>query len=165
MVEYSLNLSANWKGFDISIMGQGVQGVNHYADGWGIRPFRQGSPISKDYIKHMWTEDNPYNAKYPKLYYDNMGGTKNNRASTYYLHDGSYFRLKNLTFGYTVPQKVTRKINVEKVRFYFSGDNILTFTKFPQGGDPERNYTSNTSTRLVYYPQNKIYSLGVNLTF
>ena len=164
-LEYSINLSANWKGFDLSLMGQGVQGVNHYADHWGVRAFRQGTPISQENINGMWTEENPYNAKYPKLYYDNMGGTKNNRTSTYYLFDGSYFRLKNLTFGYTLPANLTRRFWVDRLRFYFSGDNLVTFTKFPQGGDPERNYTSKNNTRLVYYPQNKIYSLGVNLTF
>lgn len=162
--EYSINLSASWKGFDLSLMGQGVQGVKHYAVAWGLRPFYQGSPISYDYIENMWTEENP-NGKYPRLYYDNMGGTKNTRESTYWIHNASYFRLKNLTFGYTVPKELTQKIRVNKLRFYFSGDNLLTFTKFPQGGDPERNYNSMNGTRLVYYPQNKVYSLGINVEF
>lgn len=163
-LEYSISLGMTWKGIDFSFLGQGVQGVNHYADGWGIRPFRQGSPISHDYIKHMWTEENPNHAKYPKLYYDNMGGTKNTRPSTFYLFNGSYFRVKNITLGYTFPQKLTKKLSINKLRLYFSGDNLFTITKFPQGGDPERNYTSNTGTRLVYYPQNKIYSFGINVT-
>lgn len=162
--EYSINLGASWKGFDLSIMGQGVQGVKHYAKDWGIQPFRQGSPISWDYIENMWTEDNP-NGKYPRLYYDNMGGTKNTRANTFFLYNGSYFRLKNVTFGYTIPQDWTQKIKIEKLRVYFSGDNLLTITKFPQGGDPERNYTSTSGTRLVYYPQNRVISFGVNIQF
>lgn len=162
--EYTINLGASWKGFDLSLMGQGVQGVKHYAKDWGVQPFRQGAPISWDYIENMWTEENP-NGKYPRLYYDNMGGTKNTRTNSFFLYNGSYFRLKNLTFGYTVPQAITRKIRIEKLRVYFSGDNLLTITKFPQGGDPERNYTSNSTTRLVYYPQNRIISFGVNLQF
>ena len=162
--EYSINLGASWKGFDLSIMGQGVQGVKHYAKDWGIQPFRQGSPISWDYIENMWTEDNP-NGKYPRLYYDNMGGTKNTRANTFFLYNGSYFRLKNVTFGYTLPQDWTQKVKIEKLRVYFSGDNLLTITKFPQGGDPERNYTSTSGTRLVYYPQNRVISFGVNIQF
>lgn len=162
--EYSINLGASWKGFDISLMGQGVQGVKHYAKDWGIQPFRQGSPISWDYIENMWTEDNP-NGKYPRLYYDNMGGTKNTRVNSFFLHNGSYFRLKNLTVGYTVPKNLIHKAKIENLRIYFSGDNLLTITKFPQGGDPERNYTSTSSTRLVYYPQNRIVSFGVNLQF
>lgn len=162
--EYTINLGANWKGFDISLMGQGVQGIKHYATAWGLRPFYQGSPIWQDYIDNMWTEEHR-DAKYPRLYFADMGGTKNQRESTYWLHDASYFRLKNLTFGYTLPKALTQKAKIERLRFFFSGDNLFTITKFPQGGDPERNYTSNSGTRLVYYPQNRIISFGVNLEF
>lgn len=162
--EYTVNLGANWKGFDLSLMGQGVQGVKHYATAWGLRPFYQGSPISQDYIDNMWTEEHT-DAKYPRLYFADMGGTKNQRESTYWLHNASYFRLKNLTFGYTLPKALTSKAKIERLRFYFSGDNLLTFSKFPQGGDPERNYSSTKGTRLVFYPQNRIISFGVNLEF
>ena len=113
----------------------------------------------------MWTEENPYNAEHPRLYLEDMGGTKNARANSYFLQNASYFRLKNLTFGYTLPKALTSKAKIERLRFYFSGDNLLTITKFPQGGDPERNYNSTKGTRLVYYPQNRIISFGVNLEF
>ncbi len=162
--EYSVSLGASWKGFDLSLLGQGVSGVDHYASGWGLRPFYQGTPISQDYIDNMWTEEHT-NAKYPRLYFADMGGTKNQRESTYWLYDGSYFRLKNLTFGYTLPKALTQKAKIQRLRIYFSGDNLLTFTKFPQGGDPERNYNSTKGTRLVYYPQNRIISFGINLDF
>ena len=162
--EYSVSLGASWRGFDLSLLGQGVSGVDHYASGWGLRPFYQGTPISQDYIDNMWTEEHT-NAKYPRLYFADMGGTKNQRESTYWLYDGSYFRLKNLTFGYTLPKALTQKAKIQRLRVYFSGDNLLTFTKFPQGGDPERNYNSTKGTRLVYYPQNRIISFGINLDF
>lgn len=162
--EYSVSLGASRKGFDLSLLGQGVSGVDHYASGWGLRPFYQGTPISQDYIDNMWTEEHT-NAKYPRLYFADMGGTKNQRESTYWLYDGSYFRLKNLTFGYTLPKALTQKAKIQRLRVYFSGDNLLTFTKFPQGGDPERNYNSTKGTRLVYYPQNRIISFGINLDF
>lgn len=162
--EYSVSLGASWKGFDLSLLGQGVSGVDHYASGWGLRPFYQGTPISQDYIDNMWTEEHT-NAKYPRLYFADMGGTKNQRESTYWLYDGSYFCLKNLTFGYTLPKALTQKAKIQRLRVYFSGDNLLTFTKFPQGGDPERNYNSTKGTRLVYYPQNRIISFGINLDF
>ena len=161
---FSVSLGASWKGFDLSLLGQGVSGVDHYASGWGLRPFYQGTPISQDYIDNMWTEEHT-NAKYPRLYFADMGGTKNQRESTYWLYDGSYFRLKNLTFGYTLPKALTQKAKIQRLRVYFSGDNLLTFTKFPQGGDPERNYNSTKGTRLVYYPQNRIISFGINLDF
>lgn len=163
-MEYSVNFSFNWKGFDFSAFGQGVYGVKHYASDWGLRPFYQGTPPTTDYVKNMWTEEN-HNAKYPRLYFADMGGVKNRRESSYWLHDGSYFRVKNLTLGYTIPSNLTRKIKIERLRVYFSGDNLFTFTRFPVGGDPERNYNSVMGTRLVYYPQNKIYSMGINLDF
>ena len=81
--EYSVSLGASWKGFDLSLLGQGVSGVDHYASGWGLRPFYQGTPISQDYIDNMWTEEHT-NAKYPRLYFADMGGTKNQRESTYF---------------------------------------------------------------------------------
>ena len=122
-------------------------------------------PVAGDYVlSTMWTEEHT-DAKYPRLYFADLGGAKNQRESTYWLYNASYFRLKNLTFGYTLPKALTSKAKIERLRFYFSGDNLLTFTKFPQGGDPERNYNSTKGTRLVYYPQNRIISFGVNLEF
>jgi len=161
--EYGINANLKWKGFDFSILGQGVQGIKHYAKDWGIQPFRQGSPPSKDYIKNMWTEENP-NGKYPRLYFDNMGGTKNTRESTFYLYDGSFFRLKNLTLGYTLPNMITGNV-LESVRVYFAADNLFTLTKYPQGGDPDRLNDSSSGSRLVRYPQNRILSVGVNVNF
>ena len=103
--------------------------------------------------------------KYPRLYFADMGGTKNQRESTYWLYDGSYFRLKNLTFGYTLPKALTQKAKIQRLRVYFSGDNLLTFTKFPQGGDPERNYNSTKGTRLVYYPPESYYLIWYKFGF
>ncbi|WP_057058780.1 SusC/RagA family TonB-linked outer membrane protein, partial [Bacteroides fragilis] len=65
--EYGINASATWKGFDLSLIGQGVADKKYYTTDWGVQPFMQGSSPNKDYIKHMWTEENPYGAKHPKL--------------------------------------------------------------------------------------------------
>lgn len=162
--EYGITLSANWKGFDFSILGQGVQGVKHYADGWGLQPFKQGSPPTYEYVNNMWTENNP-NGKYPRLYFDNMGGIKNTRESDYWLFDGSYLRLKNITFGYTLPFHWTQQAHINKFRLYFSAENILTFTKYPRGGDPDRINDSQKGSALTVYPQNKIISFGLNVEF
>lgn len=136
--EYGINASATWKGFDLSLIGQGVADKKYYTTDWGVQPFMQGSSPNKDYIKHMWTEENPYGAKHPKLYWQDMGGGKNTRPNSYYLKDASFFRLKNLTLGYTLPRVWTEKANISKVRIYFSGDNLLTLTPY-KGLDPERN--------------------------
>lgn len=159
--EYGINLGATWNGFDLSFLGQGVANKRWYIDAeWGEAPFKQGSAPTKDYVKNMWTEENPYNAKYPKLYFGNLGGGKNQRTNSYFLKDASYFRIKNITLGYTLPKALTQKLSIQKLRFYFSGDNLVTFTKF-NGLDPERSDDGSATQ----YPQNRICSLGVNLEF
>lgn len=158
--EYSLSASACWKGFDLSLLGQGVAGKKYYTDEWGVRPFRQGSAPTREYIKGMWTPENPNNAKHPRLYYENLGGNKNTRSNSYFLQDASYFRLKNLTLGYTLPKSLTDKVKMSRVRIYFSGDNLFTITRF-EGLDPEREGDG----RAAVYPQNKIYSFGLNVEF
>ena len=158
--EYGINASATWKGFDLSLIGQGVADKKYYTTDWGVQPCMQGSSPNKDYIKHMWTEENPYGAKHPKLYWQDMGGGKNTRPNSYYLKDASFFRLKNLTLGYTLPRVWTEKANISKVRIYFSGDNLLTLTPY-KGLDPERNGDG----RDAIYPQNRIYSFGLNVEF
>ena len=158
--EYGINASATWKGFDLSLIGQGVADKKYYTTDWGVQPFMQGSSPNKDYIKHMWTEENPYGAKHPKLYWQDMGGGKNTRPNSYYLKDASFFRLKNVTLGYTLPRVWTEKANISKVRIYFSSDNLLTLTPY-KGLDPERNGDG----RDAIYPQNRIYSFGLNVEF
>ena len=158
--EYGINASATWKGFDLSLIGQGVADKKYYTTDWGVQPFMQGASPNKDYVKHMWTEENPYGAKHPKLYWQDMGGGKNTRPNSYYLKDASFFRLKNVTLGYTLPRVWTEKANISKVRIYFSGDNLLTLTPY-KGLDPERNGDG----RDAIYPQNRIYSFGLNVEF
>ena len=158
--EYGINASATWKGFDLSLIGQGVADKKYYTTDWGVQPFMQGASPNKDYIKHMWTEENPYGAKHPKLYWQDMGGGKNTRPNSYYLKVASFFRLKNVTLGYTLPRVWTEKASISKVRIYFSGDNLLTLTPY-KGLDPERNGDG----RDAIYPQNRIYSFGLNVEF
>jgi TonB-linked SusC/RagA family outer membrane protein len=140
-LNYAFNLSASWKGFDISAMLQGVYGVKYFVTGWGTIPFVQGAPPTTDWLDR-WTPDNP-STTMPRIYWGGNAPQKITRASTFFLQDGSYLRLKNLVFG-----------------LYFSGDNLFTSTKF-KGLDPERGGSGD----LVQYPQNKIYSFGLNVTF
>jgi len=157
-LNYSFNLSASWKGFDVSAMLQGVYGVKYFVTGWGTIPFVQGAPPTTDWLDR-WTPENP-STTMPRIYWGGNAPQKITRASTFFLQDGSYLRLKNLVFGYTIPEKLVKKIGIERLRFYFSGDNLFTSTKF-KGLDPERGGSGD----LVQYPQNKIYSFGLNVTF
>ncbi|MFV0536670.1 MAG: SusC/RagA family TonB-linked outer membrane protein [Dysgonomonas sp.] len=87
--------------------------------------------------------------------------------SSYYLEDGSYLRLNNITLGYTLPKKLVRKARISNVRFYGTLNNIHTFTSYT-GYDPEVSASDNALTPGVdnsSYPRSKSWVLGVNLTF
>jgi TonB-linked SusC/RagA family outer membrane protein len=157
MLNYSLNFNLGWKGFDLSAQVQGVDNVKYYVTGWGTIPFNQGAPPTTDW-RNRWTEDNP-STTMPRIYFSS-NSPRLGRNSTWFLQDGSYLRVKNLTFGYTLPASLTQKAGISNLRIYFSGDNLLTFTNYPEL-DPERSGSGN----FVNYPQNKIYSLGLNVKF
>jgi hypothetical protein len=77
-------------------------------------------------------------AYFPRPYLVNTSNNKNRNTQTRYLQNGAYIRLKNAQLGYTLSKELTSKIALSRVRFYFSGDNLFTFTgKFPKGLDPE----------------------------
>lgn len=155
---YALSLSANWKGFDLSAQMQGVENVKYYVDGWGTIPFVQGAPPTTNW-RDRWTDTNP-STTVPRIYWGWSAPQRVSRSSSWFLQDGSYLRLKNLTVGYTLPQLWTERVSISQLRVYFSGDNLLTKTNYP-GLDPERG----SSGAFVNYPQNKVYSFGVNVTF
>ncbi|MDD2305175.1 MAG: TonB-dependent receptor [Prolixibacteraceae bacterium] len=157
-LNYSFNFSTNWKGFDLSAQFQGVSNVKYFVNNWGTIPFVQGAPPTTDW-RNRWTESNP-SATMPRIYWGWNSPERISRNSSWFLQDGSYLRLKNLSFGYTLPGKTTQRIGIDQLRVYFSGDNLVTFTKYP-GLDPERG----GSGSAVNYPQNKIFSFGVNVKF
>ncbi len=157
-LNYALNLSLQWKGFDFYAMAQGVDGTRFFVSEWGTIPFVQGAPPTTDW-RNRWTETN-HSTTMPRIYWGWSAPDRVRRASSYYLQDASYLRLKNLTLGYTIPASITQRAGIESLRVYFSGDNLLTATKY-RGLDPERAGSGN----LVQYPQNKIYSFGVNVKF
>ena len=97
-------------------------------------------------------------ASYPRLTYN----TDFNQStfSTFWLEDASYLRLKNAQLGYTLPAETTKKIKIDKCRFYVSGDNLFTFSNFFYAYDPETPIS-----RGGYYPQVKTFVAGVNLIF
>jgi hypothetical protein len=74
--------------------------------------------------------------------------------------NASYLRLKNIQFGYTIPKSLTQKIFIDRLRIYYSGQNLLTFTDFQKGLDPE----APTGVR-AYYPQVITHTFGLNVTF
>lgn len=157
-LNYSASLGGNWKGFDVSVLFQGVDGVKHLVSNWGMMPFVQGSPPTTAWL-NRWTENKPSKTM-PRIYWGWSAPDRFRRASSWFLRDASYFRLKNLVIGYAFSTRFLEKLSISKLRVYFSGDNLLTVTKYP-GLDPE----TTGGNWFVQYPQNKVYSFGVNLNF
>ena len=153
---YGISLGAQWKGFDISML---LQGVGDYKVYYNNQAFRfvtvMGQSLIKDITDNAWTPENPYDSKYPRL--RNSANGMNNIASDAFVHDASYLRCKNLQVGYTVPRQFTERFSVSNLKLYASFDNLFTITSFP-GLDPEIDAG-------VGYPAVRQYSLGLNITF
>lgn len=157
---YGFGASAQWKGFDINVFFQGVGKSNFFIYGWGIYPFQHrdwGNILTEVVKSNRWIlgENEDPDAKYPRLTYGD--NTNNYRASTYWLRDGSYLRLKNLEIGYTIPKSIVNKIRMNNIRIYLMGANLITFSSFKLW-DPELG--SNTGQA---YPLSRSYTLGLTI--
>ena len=157
-LSYMFNLGATWKGFDFYLMFQGITGQKFYVRQWGTVPFIQGAPPTTNWLDR-WTPSHPSKTM-PLMYFGNNAPERISRYSSWYLQDASYLRMKTLSIGYTIPAVITEQVGISNLRIYVSGDNLLTVTKYP-GLDPERA----TSGNFTVYPQNKVYAIGINITF
>ena len=165
---YAVKGDFSWYGFDLSVFFQGVGRMDWMPNGkcsylWGPYGYQRPTFTPKDLLEKSWREgaDNS-NAYYPR-HRANVTGSSYLVASDKYLLNAAYLRLKNLTVGYTLPLKT--KV-FEKVRFYFSGENLFylsPMTKVTKYIDPEVATTS-VSEDLTY-PYSKTFSLGVDITF
>lgn len=163
---YGVGLSARWKSFDFNVHFQGAGKSSYCIQGPSVYAFSQKEigNILPDLVDGRWIDStisgteatmNP-NASYPRLSY---GGNSNNyRASTFWLRNGSYLRLKTLEIGYNLPQKWVNKIYSKNIRLFFIGTNLLTFSEFKLW-DPEMG-----STTGAHYPLAKTFSFGFNIS-
>ncbi len=157
---YGLGISATWKGLDFNVHFQGAGKSHFFINGFAVYPFVNGEwgNILEDMANsNRWilgVNEDP-NAEYPRLSY---GGNANNyRASTYWLRNGSYLRLKTLEMGYTLPKVLTTKLHLGKVRVHVIGQNLLTFSKFKLW-DPEMG-----SSNGMTYPLGKTVTFGLTV--
>lgn len=161
---FGINIDASWKGFDFSMFLQGI-GKRDWLFGEGD-PYFWGAIgdqwQSAAFVEHMdyWTPQNT-NAYYPRPIFGS--GAKNQKPQTRYLQDASYMRIKNIQFGYTLPQKYTGIVGISKARVYISADNLYTFTKMRKMFDPEALGGQWGSGRL--YPLQRTISIGANINF
>jgi TonB-linked SusC/RagA family outer membrane protein len=158
---YGMNVSASFKSFDLTIFIQGSYGRKTYVKEWGVTPFRQAAAPPAWWKTEAWDGEGTSNS-IPHVFVDE-GYTPSTVNSTLWLGNSSYLRLKNVQLGYTLPSTWSRKILMQNFRVYASADNLVTFTKFFDGLDPER--TASNSARAAIYPQATIYSFGVRAIF
>ena len=166
---YGVNLNASWYGFDFAVFFQGIGKMDWYpgADArafWGpyARPYMTFIP--RDFLKDCWSVENP-DAYFPRprgyvaMNANRPLGVANDR----YLQNIGYLRLKNLTFGYTLPEKWTKKIFISKLRVYFTGENLFYWAPGLHGKyvDPEMAMTGGN---LRLYPWQKSYTFGIDIT-
>lgn len=175
---YGINIGADWNGIDFSVFFQGVGRQNWYPARqallfWGPYAQPYSTFIPSDFMDKVWSEDNP-DAYFPRargyIAYSNNQDRALAAVNTKYLQDLAYCRLKSLTIGYTLPQKLMNNIKVSTCRFYFSGGNLLTFTKLESDYiDPEQagasNNISTSSSSAKIYPWQITYSFGLDITF
>lgn len=168
-VTYGFGVTAEFRGFDLNVFFQGVSRTSFFTNGTAMRPFSSGnlerSGIFDDIYKHSWkttnTDEQNAKAKYPRLSSGSgtPGASNNQRNSTFTLQDGSFLRMKNIEIGYRVPKNILTKTFLNDIRFYLSGTNLLTFSKFKLW-DPETGSSSGAA-----YPQNKVVTLGLTAKF
>lgn len=159
-IVYGFGVTAAWKGFSIGAFFQGAAKSNILINGSSFAPFvnslARGNVFSN--IEDRWTEENPrQDAFYPRLAMGNIN--QNYAASTHWLRNGSYLRLKTIDFGYTFPREWTTKAGVSNVRIFVLANNVFTISPFDLW-DPELG--DGTGTK---YPNISTYSLGLSFQF
>ena len=164
--DYGLTFSAAYKNFDMNMFWQGVQGnkVWNAKRAWQYT-FDYGSGKVTD-VLNSWTPQNT-NTNLSRASF--IDPANNKRSSSYYVEDGSYLRLKTLSIGYNLPASLINKLKISSARFYVSGQNLITITKY-KGYDPEVGRSDLTGLFSVgvdvsAYPQAKLFSAGIDLSF
>lgn len=152
---YNFNLNLEYGGFDMSAIFQGIGRVDRLLNSNGQLPMIDDRNNALSYWINRWTPENP-SQELPRL-----GGVNNQLISDFYIEDASFLRLKNIEIGYSLPAAVLSRVKLQRVRFFVSGQNLLTFTKM-KNFDPERGSGANTDQLTPLY---KVYTAGLNLKF
>ena len=158
---YALTLSANYKGWGLSVMFQGVDHVSRYYDAEAMFAFVNGGKVKQHHLDR-WNpavseSQNLANAKYPLLHYASYGD-HNQRANSFFLQNGSFVRLKNVELSYTLPQNWIKHVGMSQCRLYVNANNLITWDHLDKLTDPESNGSN-------LYPICKTINFGLNVTF
>lgn len=169
-INYGLNAGLNYKGFDFNLFFVGVGGVSIFnADRM------QGLDASYSFnlyadANERWHGEGSSNS-IPRLSIDNAN--RNFRPSDLFIEKGDFFRLKNMTLGYTIPRSITEKVKLSQARFYITGQNLITITKYsglnPElgyvGGDRNSGQYNQLNVDYAQYPLARTWTIGATLTF
>lgn len=190
--QYTINGGVSYKGFDFSMLWRGVakkdmyfyRGSNIY---WGFMGGWWESCLTPEHLDYfrdqpgskysgLYEGDANINtdAYWPRPYLNNTEEAKNkNHANTRYLQNAAYLRLQNVQLGYSFPRSIASKMHLEKLRIYFSGENLLTFSKLPNGIDPVApvgfptggEFFGTAGSGRLTYGADRIYSIGLTVTY
>jgi TonB-linked SusC/RagA family outer membrane protein len=159
---YGITLTAAWKGLDLTIFGTGSQG-NDIFNCITRADYPQGNKLKEVFYDGRWTHDNP-NATKPRA---GMNYQDQYLISDAMVFDGSFFKIKQIQIGYSLPKNVLKKVLIHNLRFYCSLDDFFTFTKYP-GFDPEASAGAAISAMGIdkgSYPTSKKVVFGLNVEF
>lgn len=158
---FGLNIGAEYKGFDFSMLIQGVAKVKGRLSNFAGYAFYQEGNIQKWQMENCWNvqQDNRY-PDYPRLEIMSNAGSNNTLLSDFWVLNASFVKIRNIQLGYTLPQSLTNRFGASSLRFYVTLDNPFTFKSYREGWDPE-----NTNNSGSYYPVMSTYTLGLTLKF
>lgn len=165
---YGLNINAYYKGFDLNVFFTGIQNIDVYNQYRSRAGLASGDNTSKDenklkIVQNYWTPENPINDQTRiSITDENFNG----RTSSWWIEDASFLRLKDITLGYTLPQRLTNAMGIGSLRFYAGAVNLLTLTQY-KGYDPEVASTDilNTNIDQGTYPVPRTFLFGVTADF
>jgi len=154
---YGFGVSAGYKSFDFSMFFQGLANETFWIDPVATSPFQNQTQILKVYAEDHWSEENQnLYALWPRL--SSIVNENNTQRSTWFMRDGSFLRLKQLEFGYSLPGAWKNRLHLDQCRVYFSGTNLLLFSKFDL-------WDVEMAGNGLGYPIQRVFNLGLNLTF
>ena len=160
--KYTYGINTNWtyKNFDLTLDFQGVAGVDIYNANLGFRFGNEN--FMEDFYKNRWHGEGTSNY-YPSA---NIGGGNNYVPNSFYVEDGSYFRIRNMQLGYTLPMSIAQKIRAKNLRAYVNAQNAFNFFKY-RGFSPEITGGNPTGRGIDVnvYPLYATYNFGVNVSF
>lgn len=162
---YGLTFNLGWNGISLSAQFQGVGKADAYISSYYTQPCVQGGTFRTEHLDR-WTPETP-DGNFPRM---SWTSNNNTQTSTFWMGDASYLRLKNLQLGYSLPKKWMKAAKMKSVTIFANATNLLTFSRYYQGYDPENTFTGSgdgvvTGAVASNYPLVKTFTFGVDIKF